>query len=109
MRPLWCSSAFYNLGSWLEKIAPGAGASVLSSQIMTRTKGIHVAYFSQNTAIVVHAMFKNPFNTNIVEQLVWRVENAPGGHGVQLLAEFQISTGGELDIQTEGKRSDQLA
>lgn len=77
--------AFSAVGSLREEIAPGA--FVLPSQIIDRTKGVRPASFFQDTSIVAHAMFGDPFSNKFVKWLAPRVEKVLEGRGVQLFTD----------------------
>ncbi|KAF8972080.1 nucleoside phosphorylase domain-containing protein [Flammula alnicola] len=66
--------AFSAVGSLREEISPGS--FVLPNQIIDRTKGIRPASFFQDTTIVTHAMFGDPFSNKFVKWLESRVQKA---------------------------------
>ncbi|KAG8935872.1 S-methyl-5-thioadenosine phosphorylase [Tulasnella sp. 419] len=76
--------AFSAVGSLREEIRPGD--FVIPSQIIDRTKGIRPASFFEGTNIVAHAMFGDPFDSQLarlIEPLVRKVLN-DDGVGVKL-------------------------
>jgi len=66
--------AFSAVGSLREEIAPGD--FVIPSQIIDRTKGIRPASFFEGTNIVAHAMFGDPFDTQLVDVITPLVKEA---------------------------------
>ncbi|QRV87105.1 5'-methylthioadenosine phosphorylase [Ceratobasidium sp. AG-Ba] len=66
--------AFSAVGSLREEIAPGD--FIIPDQIIDRTKGIRPASFFEGTSIVAHAMFGDPFDTQLTNALVPMVEKA---------------------------------
>ncbi|KAF8148826.1 nucleoside phosphorylase domain-containing protein [Crassisporium funariophilum] len=79
--------AFSAVGSLREEISPGS--FVLPSQIIDRTKGVRPASFFQDTSIVAHAMFGDPFSKKLVGWLEERVKRAldSEGKGVKLFTD----------------------
>ncbi|KDR71085.1 hypothetical protein GALMADRAFT_254267 [Galerina marginata CBS 339.88] len=79
--------AFSAVGSLREEIAPGS--FVLPNQIIDRTKGIRPASFFQDTTIVTHAMFGDPFTNQFISWLEPRVRKAldEQGKGVKLFTD----------------------
>lgn len=79
--------AFSAVGSLREEISPGS--FVLPSQIIDRTKGIRPASFFQDTSVVAHAAFGDPFSVRLVKWLESRVQQAldEEGRGVKLFTE----------------------
>ncbi|KAF9478435.1 Methylthioadenosine phosphorylase [Pholiota conissans] len=77
--------AFSAVGSLREEIAPGA--FILPSQIIDRTKGVRPASFFQDTSIVAHTMFGDPFSNKFIKWLAPRVEKALEGRGVPLFTD----------------------
>lgn len=63
--------AFSAVGSLREEIAPGD--FVLPSQVIDRTKGVRPASFFEDTTVVAHAAFGDPFSTKLVAWLESRV------------------------------------
>ncbi|KIM42643.1 hypothetical protein M413DRAFT_26668 [Hebeloma cylindrosporum] len=82
--------AFSAVGSLREEIAPGS--FVIPSQIIDRTKGIRPASFFQDTSIVAHTMFGDPFSNKLVHWLEERVRKAldSEGKGVKLFTDKTI-------------------
>jgi len=76
--------AFSAVGSLREEIAPGDFA--LPTQIIDRTKGIRPASFFDETNVVAHAAFGDPFTNKLIEWLEGRVRKAleKDGKGVKL-------------------------
>jgi len=76
--------AFSAVGSLREEIAPGHFA--LPTQIIDRTKGVRPASFFDETNIVAHAAFGDPFTNKLLEWLEGRVRKAleEDGKGVLL-------------------------
>lgn len=66
--------AFSAVGSLREEIRPGD--FIVPDQIIDRTKGVRPASFFEGTAIVAHAMFGDPFDTQLTNALVPMVETA---------------------------------
>jgi 5'-methylthioadenosine phosphorylase len=66
--------AFSAVGSLREEIAPGD--FIIPSQIIDRTKGIRPASFFEGTSVVAHAMFGDPFDTQLVEVITPLVRDA---------------------------------
>jgi 5'-methylthioadenosine phosphorylase len=79
--------AFSAVGSLREEIAPGA--FILPSQIIDRTKGIRPASFFQDTSIVAHAAFGDPFSGKLIKWLEKRVRKVldEEGRGVKLFTD----------------------
>lgn len=71
--------AFSAVGSLREEIAPGA--FVLPGQIIDRTKGVRPASFFQDTSVVAHAAFGDPFSGGLVAWLEGRVRAVLEGEG----------------------------
>ncbi|KZT13267.1 Methylthioadenosine phosphorylase [Laetiporus sulphureus 93-53] len=63
--------AFSAVGSLREEIAPGD--FVLPTQIIDRTKGVRPASFFEDTSVVAHAAFGDPFGVRLVSWLEGRV------------------------------------
>ncbi|KAF8644339.1 hypothetical protein AX16_008546 [Volvariella volvacea WC 439] len=76
--------AFSAVGSLREEISPGS--FVLPTQIIDRTKGVRPASFFQDTSIVAHAAFGDPFSGKLVKWLEKHVQRAldKEGRGVKL-------------------------
>jgi len=76
--------AFSAVGSLREEIAPGHFA--LPTQIIDRTKGIRPASFFEDTSVVAHATFGDPFSVRLVKWLEGEVTRAleQEGRGVVL-------------------------
>ncbi|PPQ98229.1 hypothetical protein CVT26_003400 [Gymnopilus dilepis] len=68
--------AFSAVGSLREEIAPGS--FVLPNQIIDRTKGIRPASFFNDTSVVAHTMFGDPFSEGLLRWLEPRVRKALG-------------------------------
>jgi len=66
--------AFSAVGSLREEISPGS--FVLPSQIIDRTKGIRPASFFEDTGVVAHAMFGEPFSVKLVNWLEGNIRKA---------------------------------
>ncbi|KAG9090659.1 S-methyl-5-thioadenosine phosphorylase [Ceratobasidium sp. UAMH 11750] len=66
--------AFSAVGSLREEIRPGD--FIVPDQIIDRTKGVRPASFFEGTSIVAHAMFGDPFDTQLTSALVPLVERA---------------------------------
>jgi len=82
--------AFSAVGSLREEISPGS--FILPNQIIDRTKGVRPASFFQDTSIVAHAMFGDPFSRKLVGWLEGSVRGAleRQGKGVKLFTEKTI-------------------
>jgi len=76
--------AFSAVGSLREEISPGS--FVLPTQIIDRTKGIRPASFFDDTSIVAHAGFGDPFSNGLVKWLESRVAKVlqKEGPGIKL-------------------------
>ncbi|KIM77049.1 hypothetical protein PILCRDRAFT_12397 [Piloderma croceum F 1598] len=76
--------AFSAVGSLREEIAPGHFA--LPNQIIDRTKGIRPTTFFDETNIVAHTAFGDPFTNKLLEWLEGRIRKAleDDGKGVKL-------------------------
>lgn len=74
--------AFSAVGSLREEIKPGD--FILPSQIIDRTKGIRPASFFEDTSIVAHAQFGDPFSNKLVAFLESRIRTALEGTGKEL-------------------------
>lgn len=57
--------AFSAVGSLREEIKPGD--FIIPDQIIDRTKGIRPASFFQDTGVVAHAMFGDPFDGQLIQ------------------------------------------
>lgn len=68
--------AFSAVGSLREEIAPGD--FIIPDQIIDRTKGIRPASFFEGTSIVGHAMFGDPFDTQLIAAIKPLVKEALG-------------------------------
>ncbi|KAF9269867.1 Methylthioadenosine phosphorylase [Marasmius fiardii PR-910] len=77
--------AFSAVGSLREEISPGS--FVLPNQIIDRTKGVRPVSFFQETTIVAHAAFGDPFSNKFVKWLENKVGKALEGRGVKLFTE----------------------
>ncbi|KAG8772622.1 S-methyl-5-thioadenosine phosphorylase [Ceratobasidium sp. 428] len=66
--------AFSAVGSLREEIRPGD--FIVPDQIIDRTKGVRPASFFEGTSVVAHAMFGDPFDTQLTELLGPMVEKA---------------------------------
>ncbi|KAG8687102.1 S-methyl-5-thioadenosine phosphorylase [Ceratobasidium sp. 395] len=66
--------AFSAVGSLREEIQPGD--FIVPDQIIDRTKGVRPASFFEGTSVVAHAMFGDPFDTQLTELLGPMVEKA---------------------------------
>ncbi|GAB1527578.1 S-methyl-5-thioadenosine phosphorylase [Rhizoctonia solani] len=62
--------AFSAVGSLREQIHPG------DFVIIDRTKGVRPASFFEGTSVVAHAMFGDPFDTQLTKALVPMIQNA---------------------------------
>jgi len=71
--------AFSAVGSLREEISPGS--FILPSQIIDRTKGIRPASFFEDTGVVAHAMFGEPFSGKLVHWLEGSIRKALEGSG----------------------------
>ncbi|KAL1742365.1 nucleoside phosphorylase domain-containing protein [Schizophyllum fasciatum] len=82
--------AFSAVGSLREEIAPGSFA--LPNQIIDRTKGVRAASFFEDTSVVAHASFGDPFSNRFLRWLEPRVRRAldAEGRGVKLFTEKTI-------------------
>ncbi|KAF9508255.1 hypothetical protein BS47DRAFT_240260 [Hydnum rufescens UP504] len=74
--------AFSAVGSLREEIAPGD--FVIPSQIIDRTKGIRPASFFDGTSVVAHAMFGDPFDTQLVNFITPLIKEALASEKRQL-------------------------
>lgn len=74
--------AFSAVGSLREEIKPGDFA--LPDQIIDRTKGIRPASFFDETSVVAHAQFGDPFANKLVKFLEDRVRKALENTGKEL-------------------------
>ncbi|KAG7095195.1 hypothetical protein E1B28_005972 [Marasmius oreades] len=79
--------AFSAVGSLREEIAPGS--FVLPDQIIDRTKGVRPVSFFEETTIVAHAAFGDPFSNRLVKWLEDKIRKAldSEGRGVKLFTE----------------------
>ncbi|CAE6493699.1 unnamed protein product [Rhizoctonia solani] len=73
--------AFSAVGSLREQIHPGDfvvpdQASFIRFSIIDRTKGVRPASFFEGTSVVAHAMFGDPFDTQLTKALVPMIQNA---------------------------------
>lgn len=68
--------AFSAVGSLREEIAPGD--FIIPDQIIDRTKGIRPASFFEGTSVVAHAMFGDPFDSQLVKAITPLVKEALG-------------------------------
>ncbi|KAF8708993.1 hypothetical protein RHS03_03360, partial [Rhizoctonia solani] len=73
--------AFSAVGSLREQIHPGDfvvpdQASFIPFSIIDRTKGVRPASFFEGTSVVAHAMFGDPFDTQLTKALIPMVQNA---------------------------------
>ena len=68
--------AFSAVGSLTEEIAPGD--FIIPDQIIDRTKGIRPASFFEGTNIVAHAMFGDPFDTQLIAAITPLIKEALG-------------------------------
>lgn len=68
--------AFSAVGSLREEIKPGD--FIIPSQIIDRTKGIRPASFFQDTGVVAHAMFGDPFDNQLIALLTPLVKEVLG-------------------------------
>ncbi|KAF4615974.1 hypothetical protein D9613_011275 [Agrocybe pediades] len=97
--------AFSAVGSLREEIAPGSFA--IPTQIIDRTKGIRPASFFQDTNVVAHAMFGDPFSNKFVKWLEDKVAKAleKEGRGVKLFTEKCIvcMEGPQFSTRAESK------
>ncbi|KAH9483290.1 S-methyl-5'-thioadenosine phosphorylase [Psilocybe cubensis] len=97
--------AFSAVGSLREEISPGSFA--IPTQIIDRTKGVRPASFFQDTSIVAHAMFGDPFSNKFVSWLEPRVRKAleAEGRGVQLFTDKCIvcMEGPQFSTRAESK------
>ncbi|CAE6523338.1 unnamed protein product, partial [Rhizoctonia solani] len=66
--------AFSAVGSLREQIHPGD--FIVPDQIIDRTKGIRPASFFQGTSVVAHAMFGDPFDTQLINTLIPMIQKA---------------------------------
>ncbi|ESK91887.1 multicopy enhancer of uas2 [Moniliophthora roreri MCA 2997] len=66
--------AFSAVGSLREEIAPGS--FILPNQIIDRTKGVRPVSFFEETTIVAHASFGDPFSNKLVKWLEGKVQKA---------------------------------
>ncbi|TRM69231.1 nucleoside phosphorylase domain-containing protein [Schizophyllum amplum] len=82
--------AFSAVGSLREEIAPGA--FVLPNQIIDRTKGVRPTSFFEDTSVVAHASFGDPFSNKFIKWLEPKVRKAldDEGRGVKLFTEKTI-------------------
>ncbi|QRW15644.1 5'-methylthioadenosine phosphorylase [Rhizoctonia solani] len=72
--------AFSAVGSLREQIHPGDfvvpdQASFIRFSIIDRTKGVRPASFFEGTSIVAHAMFGDPFDTQLTKALIPMIQN----------------------------------
>ncbi|KAF9558189.1 Methylthioadenosine phosphorylase [Agrocybe pediades] len=97
--------AFSAVGSLREEIAPGSFA--IPTQIIDRTKGIRPASFFQDTNVVAHAMFGDPFSNKFVKWLEDKVAKAleKEGRGVKLFTDKCIvcMEGPQFSTRAESK------
>ncbi|KAJ7291781.1 nucleoside phosphorylase domain-containing protein [Mycena rebaudengoi] len=79
--------AFSAVGSLREEIAPGA--FVLPSQLIDRTKGVRPTSFFEDTGIVAHASFGDPYSVRLAAWLARAVQEAldDEGRGVKLFTD----------------------
>lgn len=79
--------AFSAVGSLREEITPGS--FILPTQIIDRTKGVRLVSFFDDTDVVAHASFGDPFSMKLVHWLTERVRSVLLEHqsGVQLFTE----------------------
>ena len=77
--------AFSAVGSLREEISPGS--FILPTQIIDRTKGIRPVSFFEDTGIVAHAMFGEPFSGKLVKWLEGSVKRALGEGQVKLFTD----------------------
>ncbi|TEB19090.1 S-methyl-5'-thioadenosine phosphorylase [Coprinellus micaceus] len=66
--------SFSAVGSLREEISPGSFA--IPSQIIDRTKGVRKGSFFEDTSVVAHAMFGDPFSSKLTGWLAPKVEKA---------------------------------
>ncbi|CAE6471253.1 unnamed protein product [Rhizoctonia solani] len=66
--------AFSAVGSLREQIHPGD--FIVPDQIIDRTKGVRPASFFEGTSIVAHAMFGDPFDTQLINTLIPMIQKA---------------------------------
>jgi 5'-methylthioadenosine phosphorylase len=78
---------FSAVGSLREDIPPGTFA--LPTQIIDRTKGVRPASFFEDTTVVAHAAFGDPFSRRLVRWLEGPITQALAeeGRGVKLVTE----------------------
>ncbi|KAF5335488.1 hypothetical protein D9611_012130 [Ephemerocybe angulata] len=82
--------AFSAVGSLREEISPGSFA--LPSQIIDRTKGVRASSFFEDTSVVAHAMFGDPFSGKLAGWLAPRIQGAldEEGKGKKLFTDKTI-------------------
>lgn len=74
--------AFSAVGSLREEIKPGD--FILPDQIIDRTKGVRPVSFFEDTSVVAHAQFGDPFSNKLIAFLEGRLRTALEGTGKDL-------------------------
>jgi len=97
--------AFSAVGSLREEISPGSFA--LPTQIIDRTKGVRPASFFEETSIVAHAAFGDPFSNGLVRWLEDKVRKVldEDGKGIKLFGDKTIvcMEGPQFSTRAESK------